>query len=700
MNSYSTILNAAVASVQSGDWDRTLTLTNQLLRLSPTDSNALHIHAIALTHKGSHDEAEAAARKAIAAIQHDPSCHNTLGNILRAKHRYADALREFQTAAQLAPGVPDYHNSIGLILNNMGSFAASIPFLEAAIRLDRRFAKAYMNLGLSYEGLDRYQEALRYLTQAAALAPADEGVAYELASFFLRHHCPAKAIEVSTHFIGRVPTSYRMHVLLGEAYDLDGNYGAALAAYENAQRRFPKSIPLKLRRALLLPHIPSSNKEIDLVRRHFLDNLDALMQESLSVEELECENIRVPFYGTYYGRNETEARVKLARLFSAVCPALHYVSAHCTAHRTRGGRKIRVGLVDNFLLHGSGLGLYDGLIGLLANDPALEFCLLRLTTKRQDELQKHLRQGQLKIVPKDLARARQSIAALQLDVLLYSELSLSLSTYLLAFARLAPIQAVFAWGHPVTSGISTVDYALSTSLMEPANAQEHYTEKLVQLSSWPFVFHEPRVPAANRSRGELNLPEGTLYACPLLPFRIHPDMDPVFVEILERDPAGKIVLFGGEHENQWVPSLKARMKETIPAGLRDRVIVLPFAQGDTFIQTLRNVDCVLDAFHFSMGVTALPIFAAGLPVVTWPGEVLRGRAVFSFYKRMGLMDLVAKDRAHYVELAVNLAHEPARRERMGEEIKSRMKGIWEDHAGIEEVVAFIKDTHARQVAPT
>jgi len=48
-------------------------------------------------------------------------------------------------------------------------------------------------------------------------------------------------------------------------------------------------------------------------------------------------------------------------------------------------------------------------------------------------------------------------------------------TMQIAGLRLAPVQCT-AWGHPVTSGLPTIDYYLSSQLMEPENAQAHYSE--------------------------------------------------------------------------------------------------------------------------------------------------------------------------------------------------------------------------------
>ncbi|WP_226574846.1 hypothetical protein [Microseira wollei] len=43
-------------------------------------------------------------------------------------------------------------------------------------------------------------------------------------------------------------------------------------------------------------------------------------------------------------------------------------------------------------------------------------------------------------------------------------------TVKMAGLRLAPVQCK-AWGHPVTSGIATIDYFLSSELLDPKNAQ-------------------------------------------------------------------------------------------------------------------------------------------------------------------------------------------------------------------------------------
>ena len=67
-------------------------------------------------------------------------------------------------------------------------------------------------------------------------------------------------------------------------------------------------------------------------------------------------------------------------------------------------------------------------------------------------------------------------------VLVYPEIGADHTTLQLAALRLAPVQCT-SLGQPVTSGLPTIDYFLSSDLMEPPAAQEHYTERLVRLQS-------------------------------------------------------------------------------------------------------------------------------------------------------------------------------------------------------------------------
>ena len=74
-------------------------------------------------------------------------------------------------------------------------------------------------------------------------------------------------------------------------------------------------------------------------------------------------------------------------------------------------------------------------------------------------------------------------------VLIYPGLLMDKISLQLAAQRLAPVQCN-SWGHPDTSGMHTLDYYLSSDLMEPDDAIEHYTERLIRLPNLS-IYYEP-----------------------------------------------------------------------------------------------------------------------------------------------------------------------------------------------------------------
>jgi len=62
----------------------------------------------------------------------------------------------------------------------------------------------------------------------------------------------------------------------------------------------------------------------------------------------------------------------------------------------------------------------------------------------------------------------------------FTEVGMDAVTYTLAFSRMAPIQCT-TWGHPLTTGSPAIDWFISSELMETAESDGHYTERLARL---------------------------------------------------------------------------------------------------------------------------------------------------------------------------------------------------------------------------
>ncbi len=77
----------------------------------------------------------------------------------------------------------------------------------------------------------------------------------------------------------------------------------------------------------------------------------------------------------------------------------------------------------------------------------------------------------------------------------------------LAAQRLAPVQCV-TWGQPETTGMPTMDYFLSSALMEPPDGDAHYTERLVRLPQLGLCYLPEGRPAVDAGSGRAGAAAG------------------------------------------------------------------------------------------------------------------------------------------------------------------------------------------------
>ena len=149
-------------------------------------------------------------------------------------------------------------------------------------------------------------------------------------------------------------------------------------------------------------------------------------------------------------------------------------------------------------------------------------------------------------------------------------------------------------------------------------------------------------------------------------FKIHPDFDKILGEILRADPQGRVVLFQG-HSDHWTELMSQRLRQSIPEEW-SRIQFLPRLRFNDYLHLLAISDVLLDTMHFSGGTTSFQALGIGTPVVTLPGQFMRGRGTYAFYRKMGVLDCVADTPQEYVQIAVRLGTELVWREHVKSKI--------------------------------
>jgi predicted O-linked N-acetylglucosamine transferase (SPINDLY family) len=588
----------------------------------------------------------------------DAEAHRGLSDLLAARGAASDALRHGEAALRLRPAWADAHNSAGVALYALGRLDEAAGHFRHAIEADPAHAAAHVNLGNA-------------LTDQGCI---DEAIA---------HYGKALAIE---------PRHATAHLTLAMALEEDGRYEEALAAYGRAQAIAP-SDGIRIKMATMLPMVPRSPAEIDDLRTRLDRELDALLAQPLRLRDPAREVGQTAFLLPYQGRNDRDLQKKLAAVYEHACPELLYIAPHCRVPRPAPRARIRVGFASRFFTaHSVGIW-FNRLIALVAREPDLEVVLVDLGGAADADLRRAC--ARCLTPPQDLAAAREAIAREELDILVHADIGMDPFGYFLAFSRLAPVQCAML-GHPVTSGLRNIDYFISSALFEAGDAQDHYSEKLVRLNALPVYIARPLAPARPKNRRELGLPEDrTLYACPMMLHKFHPDFDAAMAQILRRDARGEILLFADSRFPRRHEGLRRRFAAAHP-DVAGRLRFLPWASLEDLMNIVRESEVVIDTFHFSAGTTAFLVFAVGTPLVTLPGAYVRGRPTLGCYLKMGVMDCVAADADAYVDLAVRLGTDEGFREAVRGRILKACGTLYEDPAAVAELAAFLRSAAGRR----
>ncbi|MDE0809240.1 MAG: hypothetical protein OSB69_07900 [Alphaproteobacteria bacterium] len=333
--------------------------------------------------------------------------------------------------------------------------------------------------------------------------------------------------------------------------------------------------------------------------------------------------------------------------------------------------------------------LFGGVIERLAATGAFEIIILR-PPGRHDEVSQRIDTAAKHVIqlPGSLARAQEAVADAKLDALLYTDIGMEPFTYFLAFARLAPLQFV-TWGHPVTTGLESLDGYISADLFEPDTGDAHYTEGLRRMKHI-LMYYEPPNIAMTATKSDFGLSESApAYVCPQNIFKLHPEFDGWLADILRADPSGRVVLIEGLKDG-WTDRLRLRLINTMP-DVFDRVVFLPYLPTQRYFELVAAADVILDPIHFGGGNTTFHALALGTPLITMPGMFQRSRFASGTYRCIGLRGLIARDRADYVARAVALGRDKGSRQRMSKKVKDASSAIQRRHESADELGAFLLD---------
>ena len=277
-------------------------------------------------------------------------------------------------------------------------------------------------------------------------------------------------------------------------------------------------------------------------------------------------------------------------------------------------------------------------------------------------------------------------------VLIYPEVGMDPVSAQLAAQRLASVQCN-SWGHPDTSGFPTLDYYLSSDLMEPGNGQEHYTERLVRLPNLSIYYDEPAAPAVALSREDLGLrAEATVYWCGQSLFKYLPQYDrglSAHRAGSRRLPIRLRPISEGDACQRAVPRATREIVRQLGMKSDDYCLLLPRLDRQQFVAAIGQCDVLLDSIDWSGCNSTLESLSHDLPILTMPGPLMRGRHSMAILKMMGVTETITQTVDDYISTAVRLARDVSWRTEIKNKMAKAKYRLYRDRSCISELEDFL-----------
>ena len=675
----------AVRLHQSGRVAEAERLYRQILQADPRQCDALHMLGVLAMQSGQNQMAVELIRQAIAINAWIPAFHNNLGNALKGWGRPQEALAAYGQALRCVPDHTGAHYNLAVTLqdmgraeeaalsyrrtlatqpqhpeatHNLGNILAAAGHAERAMTAYRRSLAlrpqnpdALCNLGNALLLLGQHEEAALLFEKALSFQPAHGKSLCGLGIIGLRLSQTGQAAAFCRRAIVAEPNFANAYISLGIALGESGNDEEAA----NTRRRSALLEPGSAEGQLALA-VGSLSIAPDTVE----ESLGALGRFGAALGDLEAWDkaypgklgyavgTSQPFHLAYRPYDVTEALTRFGALAGSAAASFWRVPSW----QKRAGGKIRLGVVAGHVrTHPVWDMLVKGIVTHLDRD---RFELFLYHTGQIEDAETAWAKGKAERFvqgPMPVQAWLDLIAEDRPDILFYPEIGMDPVSGAMAALRLAPLQAA-SWGHPVTTGLPSIDLYFSGALLEGEKADAHYREKLIRLPG-TGVCTEPMSIAVNPWSGA---GQGVRkFALCQQPLKFDPAHDRLLARIAKQAGPSEFWL-GNSKTHAWASE---RLMKRLAAAFRAegldpdaRLRLFPWMDRQGFSGFLDAMDVMLDCPSFSGYTTAWQAIHRGLPIVTLEGEFLRQRLAAGLLRQIGQTEGVCRTEEDYVEAAL------------------------------------------------
>ncbi|WP_336232026.1 O-linked N-acetylglucosamine transferase, SPINDLY family protein [Thalassospira sp. CH_XMU1458] len=527
----------------------------------------------------------------------------------------------FEKVVELAPQNPKSHQNLGVFYQSIGKFNEALQCYQRAASCDANYAPAYNGAGIVLMTVGQLDTAQQYFAKALQLDPQFADAYSNLANvFFSKGQLPAAAQSYA-----------KANALNPDLKSAVANRFYSLAmmcdwSWLDAFSRVAKTLGIEGEEVTPFSLLP--------------------LEDAPERQLARCQK----FVSAKFGQGATwQGGVPSAR------PAklrIGYFSADFHDHATLS---LMMGLLrnhdhDKFEIHGFSYGVVKESRSL---DEAINyFDSFSDVSGSSDEA----------IV--QLAREKN------IDIAIDLKGHTRMGRIGIFARRIAPVQINYL-GNPGSIGADFIEYMIIDKVTVPETHKKYLSEKPIYLPNcYQPNDDQRRIPETNTTRKDFGLPETGFVFCSFNnTYKITPREFDIWMRLLSKVEGSVLWLFKG---NDY--AAENLRKEAQKRGIDpDRLVFADKMPEPEHLARHKHADLLLDTFNVNAHTTASDALWAGLPLVTLPGEQFAARVAASILTAANLSELIAKDEADYEAIALDLALHPEKTAALKQKLQEQIK---------------------------
>lgn len=255
---------------------------------------------------------------------------------------------------------------------------------------------------------------------------------------------------------------------------------------------------------------------------------------------------------------------------------------------------------------------------------------------------------------------------IQNDLMLayYPDIGMDLENIILSNLRLAPIQ-VMSYGHSVSTFGAEIDYFIGGGSVEPPQAAQYYSERLVLLPQLGQGFVRPQY----QPQYLAPTTDPLIVNCSWYAQKVNPHLLQLLRWILKESQQPLLFQIfagtGAATRNEFLPFLRD-IQQFLPPKSVQVIIDKPYTE---YMALMERGAFALDSYPFGGDNTVVDSLLIGKPIVTYEGKRWYGRIGSAILKQVGLEELVATSDREYVQKALRLINDADYRQKLSQQLR-------------------------------